>query len=93
MITAICLVERVYLKMIPSLPKLLALAAVIWAVWIGFRLLERLGGPGSKSEKPSEKDKKHNPNSALDLVECKSCRAWVVVSEINKDLCEKCQSE
>ena len=79
--------------MIFSLPKLMALAGVIWAVWIGFRLLERRGGPESKSEKQSEKDKKHNVNSALDLVECKSCRAWVVVSEIKKDLCEKCQSE
>ena len=27
--------------MIPSLPKLLALGAVIWAVWMGFRLIER----------------------------------------------------
>ena len=79
--------------MIFSLPKLMALAGVIWAVWIGFRLLERHRGPGSDSEKQSDQDKKHKPNGALDLVECKSCRAWVVVSEIKKDLCEKCQSE
>lgn len=79
--------------MIFSLPKLMALAGVIWVVWIGFRLLERRGVPRSNSEKQSEQDKKHNTKSALDLVECKSCRAWVVVSEIKKDLCEKCQSE
>ena len=71
----------------------MALAGVIWAVWIGFRLLERRGGPRSESKKQSEQDKNRNSNGALDLVECKSCRAWVVVSEIKKDLCEKCQSE
>ena len=79
--------------MIFSLPKLMALAGVIWVVWIGFRLLERRGGPESDSEKKSDKDKKRNPNGALDLVECKSCRAWVVVSEIKNDLCENCQTK
>ena len=75
--------------MVFSLPKLIALAGVIWAVWLGFRLLERRGGFGTNTQK-SEDEKAKDPHGALDLVECKSCKSWVVASEIDNDICERC---
>ena len=72
--------------MIPSLPKLLALAAVIWAVWMGFRLLERRGGnQGGRDDQA--KDAGAGANRALDLEECAVCRAWVAGEACEREAC------
>ena len=68
--------------MIPSLPKLLALGAVIWAVWVGFRILERRkGAKNGQVPHHGDESKEHR---ALDLEECRVCRAWV-----NGEACER----
>ncbi|MEX0503473.1 hypothetical protein AB3X55_07740 [Alphaproteobacteria bacterium LSUCC0719] len=71
--------------MIPSLPKLLALAAVIWAVWMGFRLLERRGGDARGT--PPDKPEDRTGNGALDLEECAVCRAWVAGEPCERESC------
>ena len=68
--------------MIPSLPKLLALGAVIWAVWMGFRILERR--KGGKDDRISRGGDEGGEHRALDLEECRVCRAWV-----NGEACER----
>ena len=65
-----------------SLPKILALVAVIGAVWYGFRLLEAHRKSSSDIEKDSEKQR-----GSLDLEECSSCGAWVV----NPESCPYCR--
>lgn len=72
--------------MIPSLPKLLALGAVIWAVWMGFRLIERRGkGPDGGPDQAGQ-DRKTS-SRALDLEECKVCRAWVSGEACDREAC------
>ena len=71
--------------MIPSLPKLLALGAVLWAVWMGFRVLERRGG-GSR-DAPPDKSGDYTGNGALDLEECAVCHAWVAGEPCERDSC------
>ena len=61
--------------MIPSLPKLLALAAVIWAVWMGFRLVERRQtGKGDAPDQAGQDGRESN--RALDPEEGAVCHAW-----------------
>ena len=69
-----------------SLPKILALVAVIVAVWYGFRILESHRKSKSDSENESEKDGEKQRGS-LDLEECSSCGAWVV----NPESCPYCR--
>jgi len=80
--------------MIPSLPKLLALAAVIWAVWMGFRLIERRGtgqnggrnnGPHGGPDQAGGDGR--DPNRALDLEECPVCHAWVAAEACDREAC------
>lgn len=80
--------------MIPSLPKLLALGAVIWAVWMGFRILERRGGGGKDGQIPRGGDQagdgagdRPGGHRALDLEECRVCRAWVAAEACERDAC------
>lgn len=70
--------------MIPSLPKLLALGAVIWAVWMGFRILERRKDGGARDGRVPHEDAGRKEHRALDLEECRVCRAWV-----NGEACER----
>jgi len=72
--------------MIPSLPKLVALAAVIWAVWMGFRLIERRG-KGSDGRADQAGDDGKASNRALDLEECRICRAWVAGEPCEREAC------
>lgn len=72
--------------MIPSLPKLLALGAVIWAVWMGFRLIERRGKGSDGGADQASHDSKTS-NRALDLEECKVCRAWVAGEACDREAC------
>ena len=53
--------------MIPSLPKLIALAAVLWAVWTGFRMLERR--KADRKDSPPDTPEDRTGNGALDLEE------------------------
>ena len=69
-----------------SLPKILALLAVIGAVWYGFRLLEAHRKSSSDIENDPEKDSEKQRGS-LDLEECSSCGAWVV----NPESCPYCR--
>ena len=69
-----------------SLPKILALVAVIGAVWYGFRLLEANSKSSSDIENDPEKDGEKQQGS-LDLEECSSCGAWVV----NPESCPYCR--
>ena len=71
--------------MIPSLPKLIALAAVLWAVWTGFRMLERR--QADRKDRPPDKPEDRTGNGALDLEECKICRAWVAGEACEREAC------
>ncbi|MEC8309385.1 MAG: hypothetical protein VXY86_04195 [Pseudomonadota bacterium] len=71
--------------MIPSLPKLIALAAVLWAVWTGFRMLERR--KADRKDSPPDKPEDRTGNGALDLEECKICRAWVAGEACEREAC------
>ena len=73
--------------MIPSLPKLIALALVLWAVWRVFRIIERRkeiarsdtdAAPKSSSSEQTRADKEQKDGS-LDLEECPVCGSWVVL--------------
>ena len=69
-----------------SLPKILALVAVIGAVWYGFRLLEahRRAQSGDAAGDDAESKKTGGP---LDLEECGVCRAWVAGEACGRDAC------
>ena len=74
--------------MIPSLPKLIALAGVLWAVWTGFRMLEKhrkQSGDGTDEE--GQKRTQGKSHKALDLEECSVCSAWVAGEACDRDLC------
>ena len=73
--------------MIPSLPKLIALALVLWAVWRVFRIIERRNEVArsetdeSKRSSSSEKNRadKEKNDGSLDLEECPVCGSWVIL--------------
>ena len=69
-----------------SLPKILALVAVIGAVWYGFRLLEahRKAQSGDDEVNDAGSEKTGGP---LDLEECGVCRAWVAAEACGRDAC------
>ncbi len=69
-----------------SLPKILALVAVIGAVWYGFRLLEahRKAQSGVDAVNDAGSEKTGGP---LDLEECGVCRAWVAAEACGRDAC------
>ena len=74
--------------MIPSLPKLLALGAVIWAVWVGFRILERRkGGGDARNDQVPPTGNDGKGHRALDLEECRVCRAWVNGEACDREAC------
>ena len=72
--------------MMPSLPKLIALALVLWTVWKVFRMIERRKEVASSetdefsgrksSEQTSAGAKKKN--GSLDLEECLDCGSWMI---------------
>ena len=73
--------------MMPSLPKLIALALVVWTVWKLFRMIERRKevasgesddstGLNSSEQTYADAEKK---NSSLDLEECPVCGSWVIL--------------
>lgn len=74
--------------MIPSLPKLIALAGVLWAVWTGFRMLEKhRKQSGDGTGEGDQKRAQGKSHKALDLEECSVCSAWVAGEACDRDLC------
>ena len=68
--------------MIPSMPKLIALALVLWTVWIIERRKEvaRTETDDKAGSKSSEQGKAgaEKKNGSLDLEECPKCGSWVI---------------
>ena len=71
--------------MIFSLPKLMALAGVIWAVWMGFKYLERRKGGDEGADCGGDQAEKGH--RALDLEECRVCRAWGAGEACEREAC------
>ena len=69
-----------------SIPKILALVAVMGVVWYGFRLLEahRRAQSGADAGDDAESKKTGGP---LDLEECSVCRAWVAGEAFGRAAC------
>ena len=68
--------------MVLSLPKILGLFALIWLVWMVFRLIEarqnnRADQPLDKNGDASGAAKKDQNDASVDLQECTICGAWV----------------
>ncbi len=72
--------------MMPSLPKLIALALVLWTVWKVFRIIEhrRKVARNETDDFPGDKSSEHTSasakkkNQSLDLEECPDCGSWVI---------------
>ena len=64
--------------MIPSLPKLIGLAAVTWLVWMAFRMFEARQARGTKPD---------NDDPTVDLIECDICGGWVAGDRCERDNC------
>jgi len=64
---------------IPSLGKILVVAAILGAVWLGFRMLNRLerSRQESAAAKPAARPTARKEASVNDLVECGNCHAFV----------------
>ena len=71
--------------MIPSLPKLLGLFAVIWLVWTVFRFFEarqknfanqHVDDGKSKSSGEAQAPENETYTTSVDLQECDLCGAW-----------------
>ena len=81
--------------MIPSLPKLLGLFAVIWIVWNAFRFFE--ARQKHKASEAAAQDDDENGHSkagedtatpaSVDLEECSVCGAWVSGTSCDRDNC------
>ena len=68
--------------MVPSLPKILGLFALIWLVWMAFRFIEarqknRADQPLDKSGDAAGTAKEDQNDVSVDLQECTICGAWV----------------
>jgi hypothetical protein len=82
---------------IPSFTKILVLAGVILAIWYGFRLIGRLDRERKEKSRlarenaPTKAATRKAPSSASapvqDLVECRSCGAFVPAK---RTLCSNC---
>ena len=82
--------------MIPSLPKLLGLFAVIWLVWMVFRFFEarqkdyasKFSENGeNKSSGRAEADKSDARSTSVDLQECNLCGTWVSGETCKRENC------
>ena len=82
--------------MIPSLPKLLGLFAVIWLVWTAFRFYEArlknrtdhsLNDGGGKSSGGARSAKNTENANSVDLQECDICGAWVIGETCERETC------
>ncbi|TQV81895.1 hypothetical protein [Denitrobaculum tricleocarpae] len=69
---------------LPSIGKLLVLAAILGAVWYGFKMIGRMqqsrdaqnrqnAGGSNGSSTPSKKE----ADGALDMVQCPACKSYI----------------
>jgi hypothetical protein len=84
--------------MLPSLPKLIGLAAIIWLVWTAFRIFETRQAAIRDADKKSQGDdngtaapdagRAHaDDDASVDLRECKTCAAWVSGENCGRENC------
>ncbi len=68
---------------IPSIGKLLVLAAILGAVWYGFKMVGRMqqARDAERKQKVADSNKASAPakggEDTLDLVQCSACQAYV----------------
>ena len=62
------------------LMKIGVLLVILWAVWTGFRLLERRAKSGAVKKASKQPD-------AVDMTECHQCGAWVAKTGCNRTSC------
>ena len=62
------------------LMKIGVLLVILWAVWTGFRLLERRAKSGAVKKAPPKPE-------AVDMTECHQCAAWVAKTGCNRASC------
>ncbi len=77
-----------------SLPKLLMLFGLLWAVWLVFRLIDRRNqardeGPESGQETGQQTSRRDEPpaDRSVDLSECERCGAYVPAGGCDKSDC------
>ena len=78
--------------MVLSLPKILGLFALIWLVWMAFRLIEarqknRADQPLDKNGDAAGVAKKDQNDASVDLQECTICGAWVSGETCDLETC------
>ena len=82
--------------MIPSLPKLLGLFAIIWLVWAAFQFFEERKKSrnnsssddyGAKSSGGAETAEYTDHTKSVDLKECDVCGAWVIGDTCERETC------
>ena len=82
--------------MIPSLPKLLGLFAVIWLVWAAFRFFEArqknfasqpIDDNESKSSGEAGATENEKYTASVDLKECDLCGAWFSGETCERENC------
>ncbi|MEL0023515.1 MAG: hypothetical protein VW934_04610 [Alphaproteobacteria bacterium] len=87
--------------MMPSLPKLIALAAILWGVWTIFRMIERRKDVANHNSDNARNRRDGDANSgadtgngsansksgSFDLEECNVCGAWVAGTACGKENC------
>jgi hypothetical protein len=78
--------------MVLSLPKILGLIAVIWLVWMTFRVID--ARQKNRADRPLDKNgdapgaaKKDQNDASVDLQECTICGAWVTGETCDRENC------
>ena len=67
-----------------SLPKLLILFALLWAVWLAFRLIDRRN---QARDDQAESGETPDMDKSVDLTECDQCGAYVPAGGCDKTDC------
>ncbi len=69
---------------LPSIGKLMVLAAILGAVWYGFKMIGRMQQNRDAQERQKSADSKgpdsaagNSENTALDLVQCPACKSYI----------------
>lgn len=74
-----------------TLSKLVLIAVVIFVIWYGFRLMNRMGQAGAERARERLKEAVRTPpDSVADMQRCPACGDFVVpnlASACGKDLC------
>ena len=76
--------------MIPSLPKIIALCLILWAVWRLFRAFDARKAINAEKTNQPDNDKTQQGKAkrdSIDLEECTICKAWVARENCGRDDC------